>query len=130
MLLSAPGNPNAVLVVEGEAGARQTLTDYLSAHLDDLMVWSAATGREAIQLLEDRPVDVVVVNEHLPDGGGVDFLDDAGGLLRGVPRLVLCSAAHPDSCDQPPARWLRRPEPKAVLEALERFLPGRAHRTT
>ncbi len=121
MKAAAPGAPNAVLVVEGEASARASLTDYLSAHLGSLQVWSVATAKQAIELLEDRPVDAVVVNEHLPDAGGVDFLDDAGGLLRGVPRLVLCDAEKP--ADSTVARWLRRPEPAAVLDALERCLP-------
>ena len=84
-----------VLVVDDEPHIRRTLTINLRAR--DYEVETAADGRSALQILDERTPDVIVLDLGLPDIDGVEVLRRLRQTSR-VPVVVL-SARH-DSDDK------------------------------
>jgi DNA-binding response OmpR family regulator len=85
--------PSTVLVVEDEREIRELVRRYLerAGHL----VRSAATGAEAIAVLEHGGVDLVVLDLGLPDVDGLDVLSTARANGR-VPTVVLTARSGLD----------------------------------
>ncbi|WP_270889345.1 response regulator [Pedococcus sp. 5OH_020] len=63
-----------VLVVEDEPVALEAHAAYVARVPGFVVVATAATGREAMRLLQSRPVDVVLLDMHLPDRHGLDVV--------------------------------------------------------
>lgn len=61
-----------ILVVEDEADVRETLCDWLTT--EKYLVESTASGADALQLLQQFPFDVIVLDWQLPDLTGPEVL--------------------------------------------------------
>ena len=64
--------PLSVLVVDDDARPRAVVAGLLKTRKH--RVTEAKSGNEAIELLKQRPVDLVVTDINMPDGTGVDLL--------------------------------------------------------
>jgi HAMP domain-containing protein/CheY-like chemotaxis protein/signal transduction histidine kinase len=78
-----------LLVVEDNPAERLSITELLGH--DDIDILSVETGREALDVLHDQPIDCVVLDLRLPDMSGFELLevirDD--GELSDVPVVVF-----------------------------------------
>jgi ActR/RegA family two-component response regulator len=63
----------AVLVVEDEAGPRDALRIILRPFFN---VQAVESVRDARQVLREQPIDLVTLDQKLPDGDGLDLLQD------------------------------------------------------
>ncbi len=129
-----PGRPDLlrVLVVDDNVPVLEFLVDVFAAN--GCLVASASTAEEALDLLSDRPCDLLIADIKLPGLSGLDLLRAAHGkqpgatvvLITGQPSVTSavfgvrhraydylakpisvkdCAAAPP----APPARSARRP---------------------
>ncbi|HEY9784525.1 MAG TPA: response regulator transcription factor [Candidatus Obscuribacterales bacterium] len=76
-----------ILVVEDDPSVSGTINDWLTSQLH--VVEIAATGNEAVELLEAYPYDLIVLDLHLPDIDGLEILKkyrNGGGT---APVLIL-----------------------------------------
>ncbi len=75
-----------VLYVDDEASNlrifRAAFRKYYSVH-------TARSGEEALQLLKERPVDIVVTDQRMPGMTGVEFLEKVIALYPDVVRIIL-----------------------------------------
>jgi DNA-binding response OmpR family regulator len=86
-MMSAPGN---VLIIDDEDSLRYTLTRVLRAV--GCEVSGAADGTEALRLMDNVPFDLVYLDIHLPDMGGLEILQN---VRRSHPELpVILFTAH------------------------------------
>jgi two-component system KDP operon response regulator KdpE len=69
----APDAPPKVLLVEDEPAVAKILRISLRASGFDVV--DAATGGDALELLEHEPADAVILDLGLPDGRGREVLD-------------------------------------------------------
>jgi len=76
------------VIVEDEAPARGRLIRFLKAHLDIELAGEAATGAEAIALIERTTPDLVVLDIKLPDISGLEVLK----RLDDRPHVVFSTA--------------------------------------
>lgn len=83
-----------ILLIEDETETLEALASYLRLH--ELIVYEAATLRDASQVLETVKIHVIVLDIELPDGSGLEWLrqhsrtaDRAG--------LIIVSAHHQQS---------------------------------
>jgi CheY-like chemotaxis protein/two-component sensor histidine kinase len=78
-----------LLVVEDNEVESQSIVELL--RYDDIEIHTASTGREALQLLLDRPFDCCVLDLRLPDMTGFELLEKMQGEagLRDVPVVVF-----------------------------------------
>jgi CheY-like chemotaxis protein len=62
-----------ILVVDDRFESRWGLADWLVAFLEAVAVESAASAAEALQVLERRKPDVVLVTHPMPEGEGLEL---------------------------------------------------------
>lgn len=85
-----------VLVVDDEAPARRRLRELLddcAARLPLAVVGEAGNGREALDVLQSAPADLVLTDIHMPDMDGIEF---ARHLLKLAhpPVVIFTTAFH------------------------------------
>ena len=61
----------AVLIIEDEAGPRNSLKQILQPHFQ---IYEAETGRDALTTLRTHPIDLITLDQKLPDVQGIDLL--------------------------------------------------------
>src|SRR4030042_2073323 len=60
-----------LLIVDDELGARQSLEVILD---DDFHVWTAESGQEALEIAKNEPVDLILLDIHMPEMDGLEVL--------------------------------------------------------
>ena len=63
---------SAILLVDGDSASRKALKDMLESH--DYVVYDAVNGTEALRVLSEYSVDLIISEARLPDFDGVDLL--------------------------------------------------------
>ena len=87
--------PIRVLVVDDETPARRRLRELLddcSASLPIAVVGEAANGREALDLMQSAPPDLVLTDIHMPDMDGIELARHLLKLPR--PPVVVFTTAY------------------------------------
>lgn len=84
----------SVLVVEDTQLLRRMYTDALAAEGYD--VRSAGDGSEAVEMLGESPVDLVLLDLIMPKMGGLDALDAIllDPTTRDIPVIILSNIGH------------------------------------
>jgi len=85
-----PDGRASVLIIEDDLALSQLYVDYLRGEPYD--VRSALTGGEGIDLAEEDPPDLVVLDVRLPDMSGLDVLKHA--KQQGWPATFVVVTAH------------------------------------
>ncbi len=81
-----------VMLVDDEEDFRETLCKRLTKRKLDIVC--AAGGREALTKLEERPVDVVVLDVRMPEMDGIETLKEIKRLAPSIEVIML--TAHAD----------------------------------
>jgi two-component system response regulator AlgR len=87
--------PLRVLVVDDETPARRRLRELLedcSAALPLAVVGEAQSGREAVELLQSMPVDLVLTDIHMPDMDGMELARHLSKVSH--PPVVVFTTAY------------------------------------
>ncbi len=66
-----------VLIVDDNPEIVDILADFLT--LNDCEIYEAGTGREALEILEKKDVEIVILDVQLPDANGINLLDTIKG---------------------------------------------------
>lgn len=88
------GSGRTVLVVDDESSIRFGLTEW--ARTADLTPFEAASGREAIELFREHPVDAIVLDLKLGDMDGLQVLKAIREEDANVPVVMLSAHANFD----------------------------------
>jgi two-component system response regulator FlrC len=113
-----------ILVVEDDPNLREAVVDTLE--LAGEAVLSAASGPEALKVLAERPVAIVVSDVRMEPMDGITLLKEIRGHYPHLPVVLMTAFADVDraveamragACD-----FLLKPfEPKALLEHVARY---------
>ncbi len=118
------------LVVDDHALIRDAMREVLLALRPVAQVLEAADVRQALGLLDAHAdVDLVLLDLQLPDGDGLDVLEDINRLHPAVPVVMLSGRQDPDTMRRALGRgaqgFIPKTEPRKVLAgALELVLAG------
>jgi two-component system response regulator AlgR len=85
-----------VLLVDDEAPARRRMRDLLddcAAAMPVAVVGEAGNGREALDLLQSAPADLVLTDIHMPDMDGIELAKHLLKLPR-PPVVIFTTAFH------------------------------------
>lgn len=80
-----------ILVVDDHAVVRSGIREYLSSAGNFDVVAEAATGAEALAIVESTSLDVVLLDISLPDMNGLDVLKDIRRQRSDLPVLMFSS---------------------------------------
>jgi two-component system, LytTR family, response regulator len=80
------------VIVDDEPLARDLLSLLLSDHNDIEIVAQCQNGRETIDYLQARPVDLLFLDVQMPNIGGFDVVERIG--LQHLPPIVFVTAYH------------------------------------
>src|SRR6185295_12289956 len=94
----AKNEHGCILVVDDEDALRRVLVKKLQS--EGYSIVEARDGADAIRLLEDQPIDVVVSDIAMPDVGGVELLQLVRQQKPDVPVLLMTGAPQLDSAVQ------------------------------
>jgi two-component system response regulator AtoC len=120
-----------VLVVEDEVYVRDSLTEILRERGYDIV--EAGTVAEAVRVLAQSPIDVVLTDFRLPGADGLALVKQIQSSSPEVPVVVLTGqgtiASAVECLKSGASDYLLKPaDPEALEVALERALAGRALR--
>ena len=93
---------NTILIVDDETQIVEILEDFLVPK--GFKVEKAHNGREGLEILgKDTPVDLIILDEKMPEVGGSGFREGLKELGKNTPVIVLTGSIgigqkeHPDS---------------------------------
>jgi DNA-binding response OmpR family regulator len=78
----------SVLLVDDNPWIREALTDRLKEHLGDIAVTATGTGREALDIVTTRPVDMLITEVDLPGMNGYELIDQVRQQRPAMPIMV------------------------------------------
>ena len=119
-----------VLVVDDHEVARLGISSLLNAPPFNVAA-SVATAAEALQSLEDLPIDLVLLDLRLSDGNGLILLEQIRKLRPEVPVVIFSAYENPTYIARAAALgaadYLLKSVPSHALhDALQRILSGNA----
>jgi CheY-like chemotaxis protein/predicted regulator of Ras-like GTPase activity (Roadblock/LC7/MglB family) len=82
-------SPKNVLIVDDEKALLQSIESGFEPFQDRFRVFTAADGRAAVEILESRPVDLVVTDLHMPVMDGIELLAYMNTRFPGLPASVI-----------------------------------------
>ena len=89
---SPASKASAILVVEDNEMYRSVMCAALGQYITGCEVLEAASVKEALAILRERPVDVMVADMTLPDGSAVTLLDAAVSYTQAGLRVYVTSS--------------------------------------
>ena len=117
-----------VLVVEDDEATRWAMAQVLAR--EGYLVLTAANGHDAVAQLRQplEPIDVVVLDVHLPDIDGVALCMRLREIYPSLPVVVCSGEAEPGDVAQllelGAHRYFRKPiDPEELLATVEAALP-------
>ena len=84
-----------ILIVDNEERFRKTMRKLLSVR--GLEAATAGGGREALEELRRRDYDVVILDVHMPDMGGVEVLSEIKKIDASTEVIILTGYASTDT---------------------------------
>jgi DNA-binding NarL/FixJ family response regulator len=94
------GVQTRVMVVDDHANFRRLMTAMLARQPDLQVVAQAGSLAEARNHAAAVKYDVVVLDLGLPDGNGVDLIEDAREFNAGAAVLILSASLHPTNLER------------------------------
>src|SRR5712692_10224022 len=88
------GKMMRVLIVDDEPLSRSALANALVARNDIEALDSAHDAIEALEMLEEKSYDVLLLDIHMPELSGIELADRLNKRQRPIPSIVFVTAHH------------------------------------
>ncbi len=108
-----------VLIVDDEPLSSTAIVNVLSDRRDVEQFEVAGDAMQAMQCLQSRPYDVVLLDIRMPEISGLQFVERLGKVTATVPAVVFVTAHHEHA--------LEAFEKRALDYVLKPFAPARLH---
>lgn len=110
-----------ILIVDDHAVVRSGIREFLTETGELEVVGEAATGEEAIAMVRDRPVNVVLLDMSLPDLDGLEVLKRIKHERPGLPVLMFSMYPEEDfavhAFDDGASGYLNKSSPPCEIRA-------------
>jgi len=90
-----PNNKKRILLVDDEENARTALAKILSR--EEYEVLSAGNGFEALELLKNTQVDLIITDINMPEMNGMSFLREINQLYPGSNVIMVTAYGEVES---------------------------------
>ena len=117
-----------VLVVDDDADMRKLLRDVLQPNGYDVV--EAASGGDAVRLVESETIDVVVLDKEMPGMSGLDVLTVLHRRRPGLPVIFVTAFGGPDVAAESLSRgaleYVEKPfRLRRIVDTIRRVTDGR-----
>lgn len=121
-----------IAIVDDHAIVRTGLRQFLGEQVDLRVAGEAANGREALELVRQTPVDVLLMDLSMPGQGGVEALQAIKTRYPELPVLILsgfpASRYAPTLMSQGASGYLNKEcDPQEIVEAIRVVARGRRY---
>ncbi len=121
-----------IAIVDDHAIVRTGLRQFLGEQVDLRVTGEAANGREALELVRQTPVDVLLMDLSMPGQGGVEALQAIKVRHPDLPVLILsgfpASRYAPTLMAQGASGYLNKEcDPQEIVEAIRVVARGRRY---
>ncbi len=99
MSVEDQGVQTRIMLVDDHVDFRRLMTAMLARHPDLEVVAQAGSLAEARHHAAAAKYDVVVLDLGLPDGNGVDLIEDVREFNAGAAVLILSASLHPTNLE-------------------------------
>lgn len=82
-----------ILIVDGDANSRKFICEVICSW--HCVAFMAASGHEALDILDHRPVDVVLCDVMMPGGDGAETLRDIKQRAPALPVIMMSAMMTP-----------------------------------
>jgi CheY-like chemotaxis protein len=89
-----------LLLVDDESSFLLSLTDMLQEYKDKFYIVTANNGREAVEVLGAKPIDLVVTDLKMPEMDGFELLSHLASEYPHIPVIVMTAFGTPDVEDR------------------------------
>lgn len=126
--LAATGRTQRVLVVDDEVDILQSLKGLLELAIRGVQVTIAANGAEALRVLANERVDLIMTDYRMPGMDGLELLEAARSRGFACPRILLTAFPEAAMAEMGLARvgldnFFTKPvDPDRLLAAVRRAL--------
>lgn len=83
-----------VLLVDDDINSLNILVEIMRR--DEYNTISAIDGHDAIRKMQDNPVDIVILDFHLPDTTGLDILKQIKSIQPNIPVIIMSADSSPN----------------------------------
>jgi len=116
-----------ILVVDDEKTARLLLADILKA--DGYAVVEAADGREALDIIQSQPIDLVMTDRTMPGMDGLALLKALSERHNAIPVVVISAYGEEklwgEALQLGAKDYLLKPfKAQDILKVVKRYLAG------
>ena len=78
-----------IVLVDDEADILNSFQEFLESSIPDVAVKTASSGKEALPLLKQGPVDLIISDYKMPGMDGITFLKHAEEIHPHTPKVLL-----------------------------------------
>ncbi len=101
-----------ILIVDDTEDVRETLTLILTSRMTDILCSTAANGKEAVQILESRTIDLIMTDLSMPVMDGYGLIEYRNKHFPCIPIVAVTADASPEV--------MRRLGELGIMECLEK----------
>jgi CheY-like chemotaxis protein len=113
-----------VLFIDDHEDTAEMLTLLLGQ--DDYDVMTAASVREALDLVTTQEFDLYVLDKHLPDGSGLELCTKLNQLTPGVPCIFYSGDAYDihrsEAMDAGAHAYVAKPDIDGLIQSVQNIL--------
>jgi DNA-binding NtrC family response regulator len=124
--------PRVILVVDDEADILDSFRHLLENSIPGAQVRPCTSGRQALKVLANEPVDLVMSDFKMPGMDGIEFLVQARYLRPSLPRVMFTAFADEDLARRAVSEALvddflsKGVDPEQMVETVQRLLEAPA----
>ena len=85
--MTEPEKPFTILVVDDEQELRNSIRQYLE--IEDYNVLTAHGGIEALEVIKENHIDLILTDVRMPEGDGVTLLEETRKLSQELPVVLM-----------------------------------------
>jgi DNA-binding NtrC family response regulator len=116
--------PRTILLVDDEPAVRRALARVLEQA--GYQIISTDNGQRALELLRDKPIDLILSDHHMPELSGIDLLKLVRVRHPHVVRIILTGDKDPDTAvrsinESEVYRFIRKPWNDSDLRTIMHF---------